>query len=84
MTFFFVGPCERGDDYSEAKIITELRALALSSVASQTHHLFPVADKHLVSFPPTDYSSCSQPTAQAHVFQPAASYKIITSHRRTK
>ena len=34
-----IGQCERGDDYSEAKIITELRALALSLVASQTHHL---------------------------------------------
>ena len=30
-----VGRCERGDAYSEAKSITELYALAYSSVASQ-------------------------------------------------
>ena len=56
-----IGPCERGDDYSErseAKIITELYALAYSSVASQIHHPFPVADMHLVSFQPTASSPC--------------------------
>ena len=31
----FMGLCERGDAYSEAKSITELYALAYSSVASQ-------------------------------------------------
>ena len=40
---FVVGPRERGDDYSEAKIITELCALAHSSVASQYITRFPVA-----------------------------------------
>ena len=43
---FMIDPCERGDDYSEAKIITELCALAHSSVASQYITWFPVARSH--------------------------------------
>ena len=35
ITFSIIGPCEHGDDYSEAKIITERCALAHCSVVSQ-------------------------------------------------
>ena len=43
ITFSIIGPCERGDAYSEAKSISELCALAHSSVASQYITRFPVA-----------------------------------------
>ena len=97
---FVVGCCEHGDDYSEAKIITELCALAHSSVASQYITRFQL---------PYPYVSMSLHLVTCYGFQPMASYKlypitlvnevsqcddiivswagfvnIILSHRRTK